>query len=87
MSRFLGLFATVLAAAFLVLATIELVLNLDDMSTFVRSDAGSDAAGGVVDTLRYLGLRLTSYYLADVIPIASFPENRCLLIFNLSIKF
>ena len=71
-SRFLGLFAMVLAAAFLVLATIELVLNLDDVATFVRSDAVPDAAGGVVDTLRYLGLRLTSYYLADVIPIASF---------------
>ena len=67
-SRFLGLFAMVLAAAFLVLATIELVLNLDDVANF----SGADAAGGVVDTLRYLGLRLTSYYLADILPIASF---------------
>ncbi len=33
-SRFVGLFAMTLVAAILILATIELVLNLDDLSTF-----------------------------------------------------
>lgn len=66
-ARFLGLFVMVLAAAFMVLATIELVLNLDDLT-----GAAGDDGSGVLDTLRALGLRLTSYYLADVIPVASF---------------
>lgn len=84
--RFLGLFSMVLAVAFLLLATIELVLNLDDVSAFddVRRSSSTDtssASGGtsglselasVTNTLRYLGLRLASYYLADVLPIASF---------------
>lgn len=84
--RFLGLFAMVLAVAFLVLATIELVLNLDDVSDFDsarRSLPESGTLGGSIlsdipgwaplaNTLSYLGLRLTSYYLADVLPIASF---------------
>ena len=77
--RFLGLFAMVLAVAFLLLATIELVLNLDDVSAFdaARSHS-SDALSGsawlelLANTLRYLGLRLTSYYLRDILPIASF---------------
>ena len=74
----------VLAVAFLVLATIELVLNLDDVWAFntARLSAAdpatpSESAGAagfapVANTLRYLGLRLTSYYLADVLPIAGF---------------
>ena len=77
--RFLGLFAMVLAVAFLLLATIELVLNLDDVSAFdaarsAQSDtlSGSAALALLVNTFRYLGLRLTSYYLRDILPIASF---------------
>jgi len=62
-ARFLGLFLTVLAAAILLLVTIELVLNLDDVAAY----AGEDRS-----TLRYLWLRLASYYLADLIPIAGF---------------
>ncbi len=74
--RFLGLFAMVLAVAFLLLATIELVLNLDDVSAFdaarsAQSEALSSSAL-LANTLRYLGLRLTSYYLRDILPIASF---------------
>jgi len=65
--RFLGLFVMVLAAAFMVLATVELVLNLDDLT-----GATGDAGSSFLDTLRALGLRLTSYYLADLIPVASF---------------
>ena len=83
--RFLGLFAMVLAVAFLLLATVELVLNLDDVSAFdaarsaqaeALSDSSSDAGLATLvllaNTLRYLGLRLTSYYLRDILPIASF---------------
>jgi len=83
--RFLGLFSMVLAVAFLVLATVELVLNLDDVSAFDAArdtlptpppdGSNSFAIPGIApfsNTLRYLGLRLTSYYLADVLPIASF---------------
>jgi lipopolysaccharide export system permease protein len=66
-SRFLGLFVMVLAAAILVLATIELVLNLDELS-----EARGPEVASSFETLRVLGLRLTSYYLADIIPVASF---------------
>lgn len=86
-TRFLGLFAMVLATAFLVLATIELVLNLEDVSAFSGAEGGAQSPGsaettdsasagpasnGVTRTLRYLGLRLTAYYLADLLPVASF---------------
>lgn len=74
-ARFLGLFSTVLVVAVLLLATIELVLNLDDASSFGRNDSqlqARDASTALLDTLRYLGVRLTSYYLADILPIASF---------------
>lgn len=69
--RYLGLFSTVLAVAFLVLATIEMVLNLDDLSDFgdAPDTTGISAAG---HGLRRLGIRLASYYLPDVLPIASF---------------
>ena len=75
-ARYLGLFATVLVSAFLILATVELVLNFDDLSTFgaASATAGSSAApnAGFGDIARSLWIRLASYYLADVIPIASF---------------
>lgn len=73
-TRFLGLFVMVLAAALMVLATLELVLNLEDVSGWGRTPEET-APGGFAALLagvRYLGLRLTSYYLADVLPIASF---------------
>ncbi|HEB89491.1 MAG TPA: YjgP/YjgQ family permease [Deltaproteobacteria bacterium] len=71
-ARYLGLFATVLIAALLVLATIELVFHLDDLSDF-----GSNAtlsAGGFTPgrAIHYLWIRLASYYLVDLLPIASF---------------
>lgn len=117
-ARFLGLFSLVLAAAFLILATVELVLNLDELpglspassssspspspsppssppslSADAAASSSSDplrpADGGVPDdaleraaagpstspllrTMRYVGLRLTTYYLADLLPVASF---------------
>jgi len=64
--RYLGLFATVLVASLLILVTIELVLNLDDVTAF---DGGSGSSGSL---FRYLWLRLMSYYLADLLPITSF---------------
>lgn len=70
-ARFLGLFLTVLVASLLVLATIELVLNLDDLSEFgaSRDDPGASPA---IQALRYLWVRLASYYLSDLLPLASF---------------
>ena len=64
--RYLGLFATVLMASILILVTIELVLNLDDVTAF---DGGPGSGGSL---FRYLWLRLMSYYLADLLPITSF---------------
>jgi len=100
-ARYLGLFATVLVAACLILSTIELVLNFDDLSTFGTSQPTVSAvapsaampsakprpttASGpqaevtvksvgdeVLGLFRALGIRLASYYMTDVIPIASF---------------
>jgi lipopolysaccharide export system permease protein len=74
-ARFLGLFSTVLVAAFLILATIELVLNLDDLSAFGSSAPGSegtDSLTAFLNAIRYLWVRLASYYLADLLPLASF---------------
>jgi lipopolysaccharide export LptBFGC system permease protein LptF len=70
-ARFLGLFATVLVASLIVLATIELVLNLDDVGAFGSVSGGADVAGPFA-VLRYLWVRLASYYLADLLPLASF---------------
>jgi lipopolysaccharide export system permease protein len=74
-ARYLGLFTTVLVAAVLILSTIELVLNLDDLAAFGAS-AESDSAllgfAGIASALRVLWVRLASYYLADLLPIASF---------------
>lgn len=62
----MGLFSTVLVAAFLVLATIELVLNPEELSAF------GAAAETPHTTFRYLWVRMASYYLADLLPLASF---------------
>jgi len=70
-ARFLGLFSTVLVAAFLILTTIELVLNLDDLSAF-GSSADGPGASSSLNSLRYLWVRLASYYLPDLLPLASF---------------
>lgn len=64
--RYLGLFATVLTASILILVTIDLVLNLDDVTAF------EEAPGSTDSLFRYLWLRLMSYYLADLLPITSF---------------
>lgn len=66
--RFVGLFSTVLVAAIILLATVELVLNLDDVSSFERGSESETASGA----LRYLWVRIVSYYLPDLFPIAAF---------------
>ena len=74
-ARFVGLFFTVLVASLLILATVEPVLNLEDVTGLRGSDSASFERGWLgawASSLRYLGLRLSSYYLSDVLPIASF---------------
>lgn len=70
-ARFLGLFMTVLVASFLILATLELVLNLDDLSALGSSAIGSEGENALTP-LGYLWVRFASYYLADLLPLASF---------------
>lgn len=62
-ARFLGYFAAILFTSTLIIATIEMLLNFDDMLK---------AGGGVAGILTYLFLRIPSYYLRDLIPIATF---------------
>ncbi|MBW2426417.1 MAG: LptF/LptG family permease [Deltaproteobacteria bacterium] len=62
-ARFLGLFSTILVGALILVATVELVLNLDDMASFGHETPS---------VFRYLWVRLASYYLSDLLPIASF---------------
>jgi lipopolysaccharide export LptBFGC system permease protein LptF len=81
-ARTLGLFATVLAAACLILSTIELVLNFDDLSmpgssqlstsATMHSASAPSVVSEVLGVGHALGIRLASYYMTDVIPIASF---------------
>jgi lipopolysaccharide export LptBFGC system permease protein LptF len=70
-ARFLGLFSTVLVASLIVLATLEIVLNLDDLSAFGSSARGAEGSTPL-NAARYLWVRLASYYLADLFPLASF---------------
>ncbi len=64
--RFLGLFAGILFAFTITIVIVEMLVNLDDMLRTNR------AATGV---LEYLFLRIPSYYLRDLIPIASFAAS------------
>ena len=72
-ARFVGLFATVLFVALILIGAIELVLNLDDVSSFDSAGPASDLASGWdIAVLHYLWVRLAYYYLPDLFPIASF---------------
>ena len=62
-ARFLGLFVVTLFASTLVIVIVEMLLNLDDM---LKRQAGLAGALG------YLFLRIPSYYLRDLVPIATF---------------
>ncbi len=61
-ARFLALFGGVLLVSILVVASVEVLLNLDDM---LRS---GDRASGA---LRYLFLRIPSYYWNSLVPLAA----------------
>lgn len=61
-ARFLGLFGAILTGSMLVIASIEILLNLDDM---LRS------GGGIYGALRYLVLRIPSYYWNGLVPISA----------------
>lgn len=62
-ARFLGSFAAFLVVSTLTIVIVEMMLNLGDMLQ------GDDGAGGVAS---YLLLRIPSYYLRDLVPIAAF---------------
>ncbi|MFT5442875.1 MAG: lipopolysaccharide export system permease protein [Myxococcota bacterium] len=62
-ARYLSLFAFILVITTLTIVVIEMLLNLDDM---LSADHGAAAP------LKYLLLRIPSYYLRELIPIASF---------------
>ena len=61
--RYLGLFALILVVSTMTIVVIEMLLNLDDMLS-----AGEGPSAPFV----YLMLRIPSYYLRELIPIASF---------------
>lgn len=74
-TRFLGFVLTVLAAGLAILATIELVLNLEELSALsnaLRKTGPADPARLAGTLLAFLWSRLASLYLPDLLPIASF---------------
>lgn len=74
-ARFYGLFLTVLVAAMAILATIELVLNLEELAS-LRDAAGSTGpAGRLATSLSFLWTRLASLYLGDLLPVAAFAAS------------
>lgn len=70
-ARFLGLFMTVLVAGLVIMATIELVLHFDELPALGTSAFDAEAAASI-GIFRALWLRLASYYLTDLLPLASF---------------
>jgi lipopolysaccharide export system permease protein len=64
--RFTGLFAAILFASTLTIVIVEMLLNLDDMLR---------AQDGMTGVLRYLFLRIPSYYLRDLMPVAAFAAS------------
>ncbi|MEZ4279308.1 MAG: LptF/LptG family permease [Myxococcota bacterium] len=71
-ARFFGLFLLVLVAALAILATVELVLNLDELALARPQEARAGFVGDVARVLGALWLRLSATYLADLPAIASF---------------
>ena len=74
-ARFFGLFLTVLVAALAILATIELVLNieeLEELGTLSRGTSVLGPTGSIVALVRFLWTRIVTTYLVDLLPIASF---------------
>ncbi len=72
-ARFFGLFLIVLVVGFAILATVELVLNLEELAGVPSTRAAvGTSLGPVARALEYLWLRLATTYLADLLPVASF---------------
>ncbi|MFO0687635.1 MAG: LptF/LptG family permease [Myxococcota bacterium] len=71
-ARFYGLFLTVLVAALGILATIELVLNLEELASLRAAGAPTGLAGHLATSLAFLWARLASLYLNDLLPVAAF---------------
>lgn len=71
-ARFFGLFLTVLVAALAILATIELVLNLEELSGSPAVAAGPSLIRGLPAVLIALWNRLATTYLIDLLPVSSF---------------
>lgn len=71
-TRFLGFVLTVLATGLTILATIELVLNLEEMSALSDALRKSGSTGVTGTLLAFLWNRLASLYLPDLLPITSF---------------
>ena len=63
LASYLGLYAAILVAALLVIAIVEMMVNLDRALEFER---------GALGVATYLLLRLPSYYLPYLLPAASF---------------
>lgn len=61
--RFLSWFVVTLVVLAAAITIAEMLLHLDDIS---------EGAGGVLGAIKFLGLRVCSYYLPILIPIASF---------------
>ncbi|MBY0400230.1 LptF/LptG family permease [Myxococcota bacterium] len=71
-ARFFGLFLTVLVAALGMLATIELVLNLEELASLPDAEEPAGPLGRLATSLSFLWTRLTALYLTDLLPIAAF---------------
>lgn len=77
LASYLGLFGAILGGGLLALSVIEWMLHLDDIRA---------AGGGLSGAARWLAIRIPSYYLRDLLPLASFgaaflclglPARRC----------
>lgn len=71
-ARYYGFFSSVLVAALVMLATIELVLNLEELSGLPDA-ARAPGLLGLLQTLSsFLWSRVATTYLVDLLPVASF---------------
>ena len=71
-ARFFGLFLIVLVAGLAILATIEFVLNLEELSGSPGIQRGLGPWTTVLQVVEFLWLRVASIYLVDLIAVASF---------------
>ncbi|MBK7947728.1 MAG: LptF/LptG family permease [Deltaproteobacteria bacterium] len=71
-ARFYGSFLTVLVAAMGILATVELVLNLEELASLRDAEGSTGPAGRLATSMAFLWTRLASLYLSDLLPVAAF---------------